>query len=100
MDRSPLEVAGERRREKVGALLAGNLKPLALINAHHVCHSLNTVLPYEKVYLDSLPSAEMYEKSYMHRDVITMITHMVCTKSVSAVYLYLLEVTKQPSTLE
>ena len=46
----------------------------------HITSSLNTVLPYEKVYLDSLPSAEMYEKSYMHRDVIT---HVVCTKSVS-----------------
>lgn len=40
---------------------------------------LLTVLPYEKMYLDNLPCAEMYEKSYMHRDVIT---HLTCTKSV------------------
>eukprot|EP00731_Ephydatia_muelleri_P002482 Em0001g2482a len=35
-------------------------------------------LPYEKMYLEKLPCAEMYEKSYMHRDIIT---HVVCTKS-------------------
>eukprot|EP00850_Spirogloea_muscicola_P012534 SM000081S22668 [mRNA] locus=s81:384504:389821:- [translate_table: standard] len=28
-------------------------------------------LTFEKVYLDALPCAEMYEKSYMHRDVVT-----------------------------
>ncbi|XP_019850335.1 PREDICTED: peptidylprolyl isomerase domain and WD repeat-containing protein 1-like [Amphimedon queenslandica] len=35
-------------------------------------------LPYEWVYLENLPSASMYEKSYMHRDIIT---HVTCTKS-------------------
>lgn len=35
------------------------------------------VLEYEKVYLDNLPSAESYEISYMHRDVIT---HVAVTK--------------------
>ncbi|TKC42487.1 hypothetical protein EI555_004735, partial [Monodon monoceros] len=29
------------------------------------------VLEFERVYLDNLPSASMYERSYMHRDVIT-----------------------------
>lgn len=29
------------------------------------------VLPHEKLYLDALPSAESYERSYMHRDIIT-----------------------------
>jgi peptidylprolyl isomerase domain and WD repeat-containing protein 1 len=28
-------------------------------------------LEFEKAFLDSLPSAQMYEKSYMHRDVVT-----------------------------
>ncbi|CAN1252361.1 Peptidyl-prolyl cis-trans isomerase CYP71 [Linum perenne] len=28
-------------------------------------------LQFERAYLDSLPSAHMYEKSYMHRDVVT-----------------------------
>ncbi|XP_018803983.1 PREDICTED: peptidylprolyl isomerase domain and WD repeat-containing protein 1 [Bactrocera latifrons] len=35
-------------------------------------------LPYEKVYLENLPNAESYEKSYMHRDIIT---HVVSTKT-------------------
>ncbi|XP_030386483.1 peptidylprolyl isomerase domain and WD repeat-containing protein 1 [Scaptodrosophila lebanonensis] len=36
------------------------------------------VLPYENIYLENLPNAESYERSYMHRDVIT---HLVCTKT-------------------
>ncbi|KAK9817372.1 hypothetical protein WJX74_009049 [Apatococcus lobatus] len=31
------------------------------------------VLEHEKVYLDALPSAAMYERSYMHRDQITQV---------------------------
>jgi len=31
------------------------------------------VLEYEKVYLDNLPSGETYEKSFMHRDVVTLL---------------------------
>lgn len=29
------------------------------------------VLPFENVYLEQLPTGEMYEKSYMHREVVT-----------------------------
>ncbi|XP_014776144.1 peptidylprolyl isomerase domain and WD repeat-containing protein 1 [Octopus bimaculoides] len=36
------------------------------------------LLEYEQVYLDNLPSAETYEYSYMHRDVIA---HITVTKS-------------------
>lgn len=36
------------------------------------------VLEYEKLYLENLPDAECYEKSYMHRDAIT---HIVVTKT-------------------
>lgn len=42
-----------------------------------VCFVFPLVLEFERVYLDNLPSAAMYERSYMHRDVIT---HIVCTK--------------------
>ncbi|KAL7646060.1 UNVERIFIED_CONTAM: hypothetical protein RMT77_002961 [Armadillidium vulgare] len=35
------------------------------------------VLEHEHLYLDNLPSAEYYEKSYMHRDIVT---HVVVTK--------------------
>ena len=31
------------------------------------------VLEHEKVYLEALPSAAMYERSYMHRDQITQV---------------------------
>ncbi len=30
-------------------------------------------LAFEQVYLDSMPCAQMYEKSYMHRDDITCV---------------------------
>jgi len=36
-----------------------------------------TVLAYEAVYLDNIPSAESYEQSYMHRDVVS---HVLVTK--------------------
>lgn len=36
------------------------------------------VLEHEHLFLNNLPSCESYEKSYMHRDVIT---HVVCTKT-------------------
>ncbi|XP_065834118.1 peptidylprolyl isomerase domain and WD repeat-containing protein 1-like [Oscarella lobularis] len=36
------------------------------------------VLEFEKTYLDALPTAKMYEISYMHRDVIT---HVEVTKT-------------------
>ena len=43
-------------------------------------------LAHEKVFLDKLPSAEMYEKSYMHRDtvthcIVTPLTDFVVTAS-------------------
>lgn len=28
-------------------------------------------LPHEKLYLEGLPTAESYERSYMHRDIVT-----------------------------
>lgn len=36
------------------------------------------VLEFESLYLENLPSSETYERSYMHRDVIT---HVVVTKT-------------------
>ena len=35
------------------------------------------VLEFEKVYLGNIPSAESYEKSFMHRDLIS---HIVVTE--------------------
>ncbi|XP_074097124.1 peptidylprolyl isomerase domain and WD repeat-containing protein 1 [Cotesia typhae] len=36
------------------------------------------VLEYEQVYINNLPSSECYEKSYMHKDVVT---HLLVTKT-------------------
>jgi len=36
------------------------------------------ILEFEQQYLDALPSGQMYEKSYMHRDTVT---HVVVTSS-------------------
>lgn len=36
------------------------------------------VLPFEDLYLSNLPSAEYYEKSFMHRDIVT---HILVTKT-------------------
>ena len=37
----------------------------------------SSVLEFESVYLEELPNATQYERSYMHRDVIS---HVVVTK--------------------
>jgi peptidylprolyl isomerase domain and WD repeat-containing protein 1 len=36
------------------------------------------VLPHEHLYLANLPTAGLYEKSYMHRDSLS---HVVCSKA-------------------
>ena len=38
---------------------------------------IHSVLEYEALYLENLPNVEMYERSYMHRDIIT---HVVSTR--------------------
>lgn len=48
-----------------------NLVGPSISEAVHVKTKKRKILPHEKLYLDALPSAESYEKSYMHRDVIT-----------------------------
>lgn len=37
-----------------------------------------TVLQHESLYLNNLPSSESYERSYMHRDIVT---HIIVTKT-------------------
>ena len=43
------------------------------------------VLPHERLFLDRLPSADRYYKSFMHRDVINFV---VVTRCVAARVLY------------
>ena len=45
------------------------------------------VIPFEKIYLDNLPKAEAYERSFMHRDSVKFVlvaqkTHFIITASV------------------
>lgn len=39
---------------------------------------VSSVLEFESLYLENLPSSETYERSYMHRDVVS---HVVVTKT-------------------
>ena len=37
-------------------------------------HGPAVALAHERLYLEKLPSASMYERSYMHRDVVTHVS--------------------------
>ncbi|XP_066249842.1 peptidylprolyl isomerase domain and WD repeat-containing protein 1 [Euwallacea similis] len=50
----------ESEPELVGPMLSEAVQP-----------KKRKVLPFENLYLDNLPSAESYERSYMHRDTVT-----------------------------
>ncbi|KAL9935267.1 hypothetical protein V8E36_005615 [Tilletia maclaganii] len=41
-------------------------------NAHHI-RKKRKVLPYESLYLNHLPSADRYHKSFMHRDTVNFV---------------------------
>ncbi|XP_037941960.1 peptidylprolyl isomerase domain and WD repeat-containing protein 1-like [Teleopsis dalmanni] len=56
----------------------GWIGPLPCEQIENIKPKKKKILPYEQVYLENLPNAESYEKSYMHRDVIT---HLVSTKT-------------------
>lgn len=72
------------RNEKVVRLCThsitfiGHLKIRPLSEFYRTSFFPLVVLEYEKLYLENLPDAECYEKSYMHRDVIT---HVVVSKT-------------------
>lgn len=42
--------------------------------AHDAPSADAVALPHERLYLEKLPSASMYERSYMHRDVVTHVS--------------------------
>lgn len=66
--RRPRERRGQRRLvSRQGGKLG-----LELIQA------FSTVLPHEKLYLEHLPSANRYYKSFMHRDQINFVTMTKC----------------------
>lgn len=69
------KVAPKKRKGNITAWIS-----LLLIN--FCCFPIGTalvylVLQFEETYLRNIPTAEAYEKSFMHRDVVT---HVVCTQ--------------------
>jgi peptidylprolyl isomerase domain and WD repeat-containing protein 1 len=52
--------------------------PCAGFNQRMLLNYIMQVLQFEQQYLDALPSAQMYETSYMHRDTVT---HVVVSSS-------------------
>lgn len=75
----PLPSEAAQPKKKKGYNICYCCTPLLIF---YVCGNniviIFTVLQYEKLYLDNLPCASSYEKSYMHRDVIT---HVVETST-------------------
>ncbi|KAI0769008.1 peptidyl-prolyl cis-trans isomerase [Trametes elegans] len=63
--------------------------PMPADAEHHVAKKKRKVLPHEKLYLDHLPSADRYYKSFMHRDVINFSvftrTEFLVTSSVDGI---------------
>ena len=59
----------QRRNAKVRLLVLECVAPLTF---------LVLVLPHEKLYLDHLPSADRYYKSFMHRDVVNFAVMTKC----------------------
>lgn len=61
----PMPDSGDARKKRKGA--------------RRLLHKLTDtkgylVLPHEKLFLDHMPSADRYSKSFMHRDVINFVT--------------------------
>jgi peptidylprolyl isomerase domain and WD repeat-containing protein 1 len=72
--------AGTKKKRK-GALLFGPQQSATLQGGSSsqtdlLCFSI--VLPHEKLFLDHLPSADRYYKSFMHRDVINFVVVTRC----------------------
>ena len=63
-----------RRNEKVSSASC------CLVLVPPWSHTPSSVLPHEKVFLEYLPSADQYYKSFMHRDIVNFV---VVTRSVA-----------------
>lgn len=62
----PLPDTGEARKKRKGAPVAQFTRSVSLTRC--------SVLPHEKLYIDHMPSADRYSKSFMHRDAINSVT--------------------------
>lgn len=75
MPAAPSAVVKKKRKGQYLTRLVGQLVPIPLWS-----HTPSPVLPHEKVFLEYLPSADQYYKSFMHRDIVNFV---VVTRSVS-----------------
>ena len=68
----PAEAAGNGGAKKKRKGACSTLPAVFAVNTNHA------VLPHEKLYLEHLPSADRYFKSFMHRDVIIFVVMTRC----------------------
>ncbi|CAG8599667.1 27760_t:CDS:10, partial [Racocetra persica] len=60
----------------------------SLPTADDVRKKKKRALAHEKLYLDHLPSADMYERSYMHRDVLNYVAVTNSDHNSNKIYIY------------
>jgi peptidylprolyl isomerase domain and WD repeat-containing protein 1 len=77
---APPAGAGTKKKRK-GALLGTSIRKACKVflnQGHSPLLSSSIVLPHERLFLDHLPSADRYHKSFMHRDVINFVVVTRC----------------------
>ena len=70
----PAEPVDDDSDDDCGPMPASDSAAAATADGAVVSKKAKKVLPFEKTYIDSLPSATMYERSFMHRDLVTHIS--------------------------
>lgn len=66
-----MSVESEKKRSHDSDNNSEDERPVGPISCEGFLKKKRKSLPHEHLYLENLPCAESYEKSYMHRDVIT-----------------------------
>ena len=70
----PAEPVDDDSDDDCGPMPATDSAAVATDEGTVVSKKAKKILPFEKTYIDSLPSATMYERSFMHRDLVTHIS--------------------------
>ena len=71
----PAEPVDDDSDDDCGPMPATDSTEVAAIDENTaVVKKAKRILPFEKTYIDSLPSATTYERSFMHRDLVTHIS--------------------------
>ena len=69
-----VEPVDDESDDDCGPMPATDAAAVATDEGTVVSKKAKKILPFEKTYIDSLPSATMYERSFMHRDFVTHIS--------------------------